>query len=706
MRAMRRSPFLLFSGRRFLVVTAALCGAWLLMDALLFYSGPSSALRSADRIRKDKPQARNHRLLEEYAADGGKLTSSSKGDGFNRQGAVLGMERQADKERGRDEDPREKFQRRDSRLAETVEGNRDLLPSNGEKLQRAFEVPKANDFPGLQNLLPVIQFDKSERDSLAGFVNVNSKNFEKLAETVEPGGSLPNQAPLAQRDWNSLATAKPSIDNVLQALDDGGKSAGNRVLGVLEEADLEEQRSTRQTPEIAEPEVKDAGIIKKSQSDGKLDLKSTQKAIWNPSEASVIEKQQNLQKPEQSVISKDAIIRRDNNDTQRNENLQDSEKKGTTLSPVSMPHSMEKAGPAKKAQASAKKTWKRASRESPPTDGSVRIRDFNVRMLPFDDNGAGEGGAPVPTSITEQKRVEAMWSLSYFNQLTTDKISVERSIPDTRHPLCREKRYNYSLLPRVSVIICFTDEWWSALVRSVHSVLDRTPPEILEEIILLDDFSQRPDLKDSLGSYLAGYSKVRLIHLPERHGLIRARMVGVEASKGKVIVFLDSHVEVNRGWIEPLLEVVRRNRKSVVSPTIDGIDAMDFRYKRAPDTIRGGFSWNLQFQWRVIPNYEMKRRRGDPTAPIRTPTIAGGLFAVERDYFLEIGEYDPGLDVWGAENLELSFKTWMCGGSMEIAPCSRVGHIFRSAHPYSFPGKTETLLRNNMRVAKVRVKHK
>ena len=68
---------------------------------------------------------------------------------------------------------------------------------------------------------------------------------------------------------------------------------------------------------------------------------------------------------------------------------------------------------------------------------------------------------------------------------------------------------------------------------------------------------------------------------------------------------------------------------------------------------------------------------------------------------IRLGTYDSGFDIWGGENLELSFKTWMCGGTLEIVPCSHVGHIFRKRSPYKWRSGVNVLRRNSIRLAEV-----
>ncbi|CAK5081198.1 unnamed protein product [Meloidogyne enterolobii] len=187
------------------------------------------------------------------------------------------------------------------------------------------------------------------------------------------------------------------------------------------------------------------------------------------------------------------------------------------------------------------------------------------------------------------------------------------------------------------------------------------------------------------------------MHLPERSGLIRARLAGSAMAKGDILLFLDAHVEVSIGWLEPLIIRVAEDRTRVVAPIIDVISDDTFEYVTASDTTWGGFNWHLNFRWYPVPEREMKRRNWDRSLPIQTPTIAGGLFAIDKKYFYEIGSYDKGMHVWGGENLEISFRVWMCGGSLEIHPCSRVGHVFRKQTPYTFPGGTATIIHHNAR---------
>uniref|UniRef100_A0A0N5AKT4 Polypeptide N-acetylgalactosaminyltransferase n=1 Tax=Syphacia muris TaxID=451379 RepID=A0A0N5AKT4_9BILA len=307
-------------------------------------------------------------------------------------------------------------------------------------------------------------------------------------------------------------------------------------------------------------------------------------------------------------------------------------------------------------------------------------------------SGYGELGAAVRLTGREAIMADVEMKKWYMNVIASDMISVDRSIPDSRSAACISTHYDTRDLPNASVIIIFTDEAWSPLIRTVHSVVNRSPLKLLHEIILVDDYSQRSELKEKLRTYIDRFGGlVKLKRLNERQGLIRAKLEGAKAASGEVIVFLDSHCEANAGWLEPLLHRIKQKRTAVVCPTIDSISDTTLEYLGGSANGIGTFWWSLHYKMDPIPEREKKRRKNPETDPIMSPTMAGGLLAADKNYFFEVGGYDPGMDIWGGENLEMSFRVWMCGGSVEIIPCSHVGHIFRSGHPYNMTGPNGNL---------------
>ncbi|XP_039954281.1 putative polypeptide N-acetylgalactosaminyltransferase 9 [Bactrocera tryoni] len=324
-------------------------------------------------------------------------------------------------------------------------------------------------------------------------------------------------------------------------------------------------------------------------------------------------------------------------------------------------------------------------------------------LPPFtiDINAPGELGKPVylPANMTAdmKKAVNEGWQNNMFNQYVSDMISVQRTLPDLRHDWCKQPDRYLRDLPKTDVIICFHNEAWSTLLRTVHSVLNRSPEELIKNIILVDDFSDMAHLKEPLDNYFKSYTKIRILRAPKRQGLIRARLFGARYATAPVLTFLDSHCECGEGWLEPLLDRIARNYSTVVYPNIATIDHETFEYINVDDTLIGGFDWDLTFTWIPTPKREFERRN-HTMEPVYSPTMPGGLFAINRIFFEQLGTYDTGLLIWGAENLELSFKTWMCGGRLEMIPCSYVGHIFRQTAPYKVADNKH---RNSVRLAAV-----
>lgn len=108
-------------------------------------------------------------------------------------------------------------------------------------------------------------------------------------------------------------------------------------------------------------------------------------------------------------------------------------------------------------------------------------------------NAPGELGKPViidkdKLSPAERVKYDQGWTNNAFNAYASDMISLHRSLADIRDPQCKQVKW-HDPLPTTSVIVIFHNEAWSVLLRTVHSVIDRSDPKLLKEVILVDDFS-------------------------------------------------------------------------------------------------------------------------------------------------------------------------------------------------------------------------
>ncbi|NXB71165.1 GALT5 acetylgalactosaminyltransferase, partial [Donacobius atricapilla] len=323
--------------------------------------------------------------------------------------------------------------------------------------------------------------------------------------------------------------------------------------------------------------------------------------------------------------------------------------------------------------------------------GMHRVLSMDATLAPRDPRAPGQFGHPVAVPEDKQEEAKSRWKEGNFNVYLSDLIPVDRAIADTRPAGCSEQQVHDDL-PTTSIIMCFVDEVWSTLLRSVHSVLSRSPPHLIQEIILVDDFSTK-------GSSSLAAPQSRPMSWAKPDWDPSASITGSGSLTPDPLTGL--HFPQGTQNI-----AVHQKLTLAVDVAPSGQSFSLFSYMTVDNFQRGIFTWPMNFGWRQIPQEVIEKNKIKETDIIRCPVMAGGLFSIDKKYFSELGMYDPGLDVWGGENMEISFKVGQCHTAIPlpawIVPCSRVGHIFRNDNPYSFPkDRVRTVERNLARVAEV-----
>mmetsp|Transcript_111903 Transcript_111903/g.311479 ORF Transcript_111903/g.311479 Transcript_111903/m.311479 type:complete len:438 (+) Transcript_111903:38-1351(+) len=260
--------------------------------------------------------------------------------------------------------------------------------------------------------------------------------------------------------------------------------------------------------------------------------------------------------------------------------------------------------------------------------------------------------------------------------------------PDTRPPGC-EPDGQRPADTTVTIVVPYLNEKDEHMQATVKSLVHFTPDRLIERIIFVSDGNKDPRVE-----FLQEMSpKLTVLVLPQRVGLIRAKMKGAELVTTPVVVFLEPHCVVNRRWLEPLLARLHENPHTVAMPVLDAIPQENFReYRRAA-------VGHFRLEWNFNLIYTAPADAKDSPQPYPSPATSGGIFAMRTDWFRKLELWDTGMRQWGGDHVELTMKAWRCGGRIEIIPCSRVGHMFRDAKHQPYPVKIEQIVKNYARLA-------
>lgn len=234
--------------------------------------------------------------------------------------------------------------------------------------------------------------------------------------------------------------------------------------------------------------------------------------------------------------------------------------------------------------------------------------------------------------------------------------------------------------PEVSIIIPTHNEGaW--LHRTIEGILDATRYPSYE-ILVVDDGSSDGSCAfiDEVFERGARLRLVRGQHL----GVSGARALGAEHAQGENLVFLDSHVLPDPGWLREMMNLL-----SDSSVGIAGLGVRDVQKPGAHGYAYVPANENLHAAW-AAP-------RGKP--PYEVPAVIGCCFGIRKPVYQAIGGFDPGSVGWGVDDIELSLRAWFTGYRCIASPAVQVAHWFKDLDERSYAVRWEDYDVNMLRCA-------
>eukprot|EP00116_Pleurobrachia_bachei_P001718 sb/3461980/ len=277
-------------------------------------------------------------------------------------------------------------------------------------------------------------------------------------------------------------------------------------------------------------------------------------------------------------------------------------------------------------------------------------------------------------SLTEEKLRELNEFYHRDLEIQYSKRKLLPPSPKLHNKLCLrylDQPYNASL----SIIIVFNNELSPLLMRTLTTIVHRTLPRYLTEIIVIDDGSD-VDISEEVMEYSTTQRiPVKWLKNDYNIGIARSRMKGIEMALGDTIALLDSHMEIADLWLEPLLDIISSKPLAVAIPHIMMADEKQYDLHDNIE-VRGRFVTSISHGYgMIVVNNVGDKRPEFPWQHYPSSALLGGGIVALKETLLRFYP-QPVFESckWGVENNRLSFRSWMCGEGVWMNDCSTVLH--------------------------------
>ena len=227
---------------------------------------------------------------------------------------------------------------------------------------------------------------------------------------------------------------------------------------------------------------------------------------------------------------------------------------------------------------------------------------------------------------------------------------------------------------RVSVIIPGRNEKY--FQATVGSVLERATGDI--EIVAIEDGEAwQPQLASN-------DPRVKIIRLDKSIGQRAGYNLGVRESSGEFVMKIDAHALLSPGFDETLK--AHCPPKTTVLPVMRRLDVHRWEHKPRGYVSHMFFGLDMYCHgWR-----EYRHRPEAQTDYPEVMTGQGSCWFTTREWNDYIGLLDEKVGSWGNVGIEISLRTWLCGGQQIVNPQAWQAHYFRKdegGFPYSMTGR-------------------